>query len=103
MARIRRSDEEVEVSRGADCSTLRPTCSSAPDVDVCPQPAACEATYFMRNKRCGTLGQSEPYPLDQMRHENTRLKREVTNLILHRQSNAVVAAMKVASASIASG
>jgi putative transposase len=82
--RIRRSDEEVEIYRGADH-----LCAAAGGLGnasgrVCRQLGVSEATFYVWKRKYGSLGVTELRQLRQLRDENARLKRLVADLTLDR-------------------
>jgi putative transposase len=81
----RRSDEEVEVQRGADCVRAAAGESGTPVVDVCRQIGVSEATYYTWKKKYADLGVTELRRLKMLEDENARLKRIVADLTLDKQ------------------
>ena len=75
MKRSRYSDEQIAYA-------LRQAESGTAVADVCRQLGIAEATYYVWKKKYGHLGATELRELRQLREENTKLKRVVTDLTL---------------------
>ena len=75
MKTSRRTEEQVAY-------TLRLAESGTSVADVCRQTGIAEATFYLWEKKFGSLGTAEVRELRQMREENARLKRLVADLTL---------------------
>ncbi len=83
--RIGRSDEEVEIYRGADHVRVAPGGRGNAGGGCVPAVGGVsEATFYVWKKKYGNLGVTELRELRQLRDENTRLKRLVADLTLDR-------------------
>lgn len=82
--RIGRSDEEVEIYRGADYVRAAQADAGTPVTDVYRQLEVSEAAFYVWKKKYGNLGVSELRELRHLRDENTRLKHLVADLTLDR-------------------
>ena len=91
-----RTDEEIEVHRGADPPTLcaRSRAGHRPG-DVCRQLGVSEATFYIWKKKYAHLGVSELRKLRSLEDENARLKRLVADLTLDKHMLAEALRKKV--------
>ena len=82
--RIRRSDEEVEIHRGANHVCVAAGGLRDAGSRCVPAARGSEATFYIWKKKYGNLGVSELRQLRQLRDEKARLKRLVADLTLDR-------------------
>ena len=90
-----RTDEEIEVHRGADRVRAPSVESGTPPADVCRQLGVSEATFYIWKKKYAHLGVSELRKLRSLEDENARLKRLVVDLTLDKHMLAEALRKKV--------